>query len=61
MHAGQFGRQRGQAFFIHVAHEHLGARVAEHLGHFQAQPVGAGGDQHLFAGEINFLEHVSVS
>ncbi|MNR39206.1 hypothetical protein D3C85_1573900 [compost metagenome] len=61
VHPGQFGRQCGQPLFVYIAHEYRGARVAEHLGHLQAQAIRAGGDQHLFAGEINFLEHASVS
>ncbi|MNL54456.1 hypothetical protein D3C87_1777900 [compost metagenome] len=61
MHARQFGGQRGQARFVHVAHENRGAGVVEHLGHLQSQTIRAGGDQDPFSGEIDFLEHASVS
>lgn len=60
-HAGQFGRQRGQPLAVDVAHQHRCPGAVEHLRHFQAQPIGAGGDEYLFSGEIHFLEHALVS
>ncbi|MNR59290.1 hypothetical protein D3C85_1805130 [compost metagenome] len=61
LHTGQFRGHSSQPFLVDVAHEHGGARVVKNLGHFQAEPVGAGRDEHFLAGEIHFLKHALVS
>ncbi len=60
-HARQLGRQGRQPLAVDIAHQHRRPGPVEHLSHFQAQPIGAGGDEYLFSGEIHFLEHASVS